>query len=117
MDEPEIRSPGSIYWLGRMLKVSKILDEGLERGIFEIQEDGAPASPQTLDRVALFAKRLLQENKLPGSFGVSGPGLLALDLRAPERSFFHTGIVFAALDAFDNPRKNPTITRRPTADN
>jgi hypothetical protein len=27
------------------------------------------------------------------------------------RTFFHDGIVFAALDAVNNPEKNPTITQ------
>ena len=53
---------------------------------------------------------LLRENNLPGRFLVAGPGLLALDLAAAERTFFHNGIVFAALDAYNDPVRNPTLT-------
>jgi hypothetical protein len=38
-------------------------------------------------------------------------GLLALNVRSSDRTFFHDGIVFAALDALNNPEKNPTITQ------
>jgi len=35
-----------------------------------------------------------------------------LNVRSSARTFFHDGIVFAALDALNNPEKNPTITQR-----
>jgi hypothetical protein len=60
--------------------------------------------------VARIAELLLRENELPGRFLVAGPGVLALELAAGQRTFFHNGIVFAALDAFNDPVKNPTLT-------
>ena len=36
-------------------------------------------------------------------------GLHSLDVRARARSFFHDVIVFAALDAVNDPNKNPTL--------
>jgi hypothetical protein len=33
-------------------------------------------------------------------------------LAAEERTFFHNGIVFAALDAINDPIKNPTLNLR-----
>jgi hypothetical protein len=36
-----------------------------------------------------------------------------LNVRVSERTFFHDGIVFAALDAVNNPEKNPTISQPP----
>ncbi len=64
----------------------------------------------SLERVARIAGVLLAENRLDGAFRVAGAGLLALDLTRSERSFFHTGIVFAALDAVNDPVRNPTLT-------
>ena len=61
--------------------------------------------------VAAIAGRLLGENELPGEFGVFDVGLLVLNVRVSERTFFHDGIVFAALDAVNNPEKNPTISQ------
>ena len=58
-----------------------------------------------------IAQRLIQENDLPGEFYVFEIGLLGLDVLATDRTFFHDGIVFASLDAVNNPGKNPTITQ------
>ena len=93
-----------------MLKMKGIRDDGKER-LFEILIAGAPASSQDLATVARIATLLIEENELPGSFHVAGDGVLALELDAPRRSFFHNGIVFAALDAVNDPVKNPTLTR------
>ena len=73
-------------------------------------EPDLPASVESLERVARIAQLLLRENDLPGRFLVAGGGLLALELPAAERTFFHNGIVFAALDAYNDPVRNPTLT-------
>ena len=73
-------------------------------------EPDSPASVESLERVARIAELLLRENDLPGRFLVAGGGLLALELPAAERTFFHNGIVFAALDAYNDPVRNPTLT-------
>ena len=92
-----------------MLKVAGIRDDG-DRRIFEVREDGSPAGSDRLERVVAFAAQLLLENGMPGSFRVAGDGLVALDLPADSRSYFHDGIVFAALDVYNDPVKNPTIS-------
>jgi hypothetical protein len=79
---------------------------------FRILEGEAPALPVVVERVARVAAVLLKENRLGGAFRVAGPGLLALDLPQSERGFFHNGIVFAALDAVNDPVKSPTLTLR-----
>ena len=43
---------------------------------------------------------------------MAGPGLLALELPRDARGFFHNGIVFAALDAVNDPVRNPTLILR-----
>ena len=79
---------------------------------YRIFNDETPADPETLTRIARIAEVLLAENKLEGSFHVVEPGLLALDLEKARRGFFHNGIVFAALDAVNDPVRNPTLTLR-----
>ena len=93
-----------------MLKIKSIRDEGSRR-LFEIQVDGSPAGPDALGSVARIAARLVEENELPGSFQVLPAGMLVLDLAPDRRSFFHDGIVFAALDAVNDPVKSPTLNR------
>jgi hypothetical protein len=78
--------------------------------VFRIAEGEAEASLVSLQRVARLGDLLLRENDLAGRFLVSGPGLLSLELPHAERTFFHNGIVFAALDAYNDPVKNPTLT-------
>src|SRR5215510_7420904 len=79
---------------------------------FEIVEEDQPASAEALERVARIASVLLAENRLDGLFRVVGPGRLALVLEKDRRGFFHNGIVFAALDAVNDPIRNPTLTLR-----
>jgi hypothetical protein len=98
-----------------MLKVAGIRDDGAGRRIFDVREDGEKASAESLTRVVGYATQLLLENGVPGSFVVAGEGLIALDLPADSRSYFHDGIVFAALDVYNDPVKNPTITGLPPA--
>ena len=94
-----------------MLNVKGMRDVSPGKRVFVIEENGEPASSGDLERIATIAGRLLAENDLPGEFGVFEAGLLSLNVRSSERTFFHDGIVFAALDAVNNPGKNPTITQ------
>ena len=93
-----------------MLRCKGIETGGPERSYFRIFEDDAPADPETLNRIGRLADILLRENRLAGCFSAAGAGLLALELMENERTFFHNGIVFAALDAVNDPVKNPTLT-------
>ena len=93
-----------------MLKVKGMRDVSPGKRLFVIEEEGEPAGKEHLARVAAIARRLLAENDLPGEFSVFDQGLLALDVRVTERSFFHDGIVFAALDAVNDPDRNPTLS-------
>lgn len=94
-----------------MLKVKGIRDVSPGKRLFVIEDEGEPAPVATIERIASIAERLLHENELPGEFQSFDLGLLALNIRASERTFFHDGIVFAALDAVNNPDKNPTVTQ------
>jgi hypothetical protein len=94
-----------------MLKVKGMRDVSPGKRLFVIEEDGEPAANGLIGRVAAIAQRLLQENELPGEFHVFEAGLLGLNVPSNDRSFFHDGIVFASLDAVNNPEKNSTITQ------
>jgi hypothetical protein len=94
-----------------VLKVKGMRDISPGKRIFVVEEDGEPASAESIGRVARIAQKLLQENDLPGEFLVFETGLLGLNVLASDRTFFHDGIVFASLDAVNNPEKNPTITQ------
>jgi hypothetical protein len=94
-----------------MLKVKGMRDVSPGKRLFVIEEDGEPAANGSIGRVAAIAQRLLQENELPGDFHVFEAGLLGLNVPSNDRTFFHDGIVFASLDAVNNPEKNPTITQ------
>lgn len=93
-----------------MLRCKAVEGDEPERSLFRVLDGDEPAPAESLSRVARIADLLLRENELAGRFRVAGPGMLALELAAGERSFFHNGIVFAALDAFNDPVKNPTLT-------
>jgi hypothetical protein len=92
-----------------MLRCRGVDSEEPQRSLFRILEGEEPAAAQSLSRVARIADLLLRENALAGRFRPVGPGILALELAAEERTFFHNGIVFAALDAINDPVKNPTL--------
>lgn len=94
-----------------MLKVKGMRDVSPGKRVFVIEEEGEPASSDSIGRVASIAQRLLQENELPGEFHVFETGLLGLNVPSSDRTFFHDGIVFASLDAVNNPDKNPTVTQ------
>jgi hypothetical protein len=93
-----------------MLRCRRIDSDEKARSVFHVTEPDAPASIESLERVTRIAELLLRENDLPGRFLVAGPGLVALELSEGERTFFHNGIVFAALDAYNDPVRNPTLT-------
>jgi hypothetical protein len=95
-----------------VLRYKGVEDDEEDRGVFRILDGDAPAGAEALERVRRIATLLLQENRLPGAFRVDGPGRLVLELPRAERGFFHNGIVFAALDAVNDPVKNPTLTLR-----
>jgi len=95
-----------------MLPCRGIASEEPERGVFRIADGDGEATAEALDRVARIAAALLAENGLSGVFRVAGPGRPALEAPRVERGFFHNGIVFAALDAVNDPVKNPTLTLR-----
>jgi len=94
-----------------MLKIRSIEDEGPDRRLYFIASDGQAATPEALADVARVALRLIAENELPGVYRAVEGSALLLDLPAAQRSFFHDGIVFAALDAVNDPVKSPTLTR------
>ena len=94
-----------------MLKVKGVRDVDPDGRLFEISSEGSTAAEAEIALVARFASRLLRENDLSGEFRVVGPGVLELRLEPAARTFFHDGIVFAALDAVNDPVKNPTLTR------
>lgn len=81
-----------------------------DRGVFHIVLDEKPAPPEALAQLVRVADVLLRENELLGRFVADGDGALALELPEGKRTFFHNGIVFAALDAVNDPVKNPTLT-------
>ena len=96
-----------------MLKVRGIEAVSERQRRFRIEEEGGPATESHLAQVAVYACRLLAENELAGDCRPGSKGVLLLELPATESTYFYDGIVFAALDAFNNPSKNPTITGLP----
>jgi hypothetical protein len=93
-----------------VLRLSGFRDEGEGRRVYSVSHGDSPASTESLQRVARYGDHLLRENELPGAFDVPGEGLLTLEVPASGRTFFHEGIVFAALDVFNDPVRNPTVT-------
>ncbi|HTD51831.1 MAG TPA: hypothetical protein VK780_02295 [Thermoanaerobaculia bacterium] len=96
-----------------MLKVRGIEAVNARQRRFRIEQEGRPAADSHLLQVAIYARRLLAENELEGDCRAAPEGVLLLDLPETESTYFYDGIVFAALDAFNNPNKNPTITGLP----
>jgi hypothetical protein len=92
-----------------VLRCKGVESDEPDRSLFRILEGDQPAVEESLFRVARIADLILRENALAGRFRPVGPGILALELAADQRTFFHNGIVFAALDAFNDPVKNPTL--------
>jgi hypothetical protein len=94
-----------------MLKIRSIEDDGPDRRLYSVTMAGQPATPEVLADVARIAARLVAENELPGTYRAADGSVLVLELAADKRSFFHDGIVFAALDAVNDPVKSPTLNR------
>ena len=94
-----------------MLKIRWIEDDGPDRRLYFVASDGDPAAAEVLADVARVAGRLVAENELPGAYRAVDGGALLLELPAAQRSFFHDGIVFAAVDAVNDPVRSPTLTR------
>jgi hypothetical protein len=93
-----------------VLRCKGVESDEAGQSLFRVLDGDEPAPAKSLSHVARIADLLLRENELAGHFREAGPGMLALELAADERTFFHNGIVFAALDAFNDPVKNPTLT-------
>jgi hypothetical protein len=99
-----------------VLKVRGIAAIGQQERHFRIEDDGRPASEASLKLVAFYTKRLFAENEIAGRCRAAADGILVLELPSTDTTYFYDGIVFAALDVFNNPNKNPTITGLPPAD-
>jgi len=93
-----------------MLKVREIQDQGAEKTVFRLADDDAKPAAATLQRLVAVATRLLAENELDGYFRVSGEEEVSLELPFSSRNILHDGILFAAIDAVNDPVKNPTLT-------
>ncbi len=93
-----------------MLKVREIRDDGPTRTRFRLGAGGGAPPPETLSRLVAVAGQLLTENGLSGTFRRSGPSEVVLEVDEGARHFLHEGILFAALDAVNDPIKSPTLT-------
>ena len=93
-----------------MLRVREIRDEGPDRTLFRVAEEGGPPSKEKVARLVAVAARLLAEYGLPGEFRAAGDGDVVLEIAAASRHFLHDGVLFAALDAVNDPVRNPTLT-------
>lgn len=95
-----------------MIKVVLTRDLARDRRVFFVEQDGAPASRELLTRIVFVASRLLAENELPGAFRLDEEtNGISLETPSSDRTYFHEGILFAALDVFNDPSKNPTLFR------
>jgi hypothetical protein len=92
-----------------MLKVREIRDEGASRTVYRLTDDDRKPAAATLDKLVAVATRLLIENGLAGAFRLSGEEEVTLDLASSPHHFMHDGILFAALDAVNDPVRNPTL--------
>jgi hypothetical protein len=92
-----------------MLKVRDVHDDGPDRTRFRILDDETAPAAARLDHLVAVASRLLAENGLAGDFRVTGEGEVTLEVASSSRHFLHDGILFAALDAVNDPIKSPTL--------
>ena len=99
-----------------MLKVRGVQTVGERERHFRVEDDGRPAAHASLKLVSLYTRRLFAENEIAGECRATAEGILVLELPDTDKTYFYDGIVFAALDAFNNPNKNPTITAPPLSD-
>ena len=93
-----------------MLKVREIRDDGPTRTRFRLGEGDGPPAPEILSRLVAVAGQLLTENGLDGAFRQSGSSEVILEVEESARHFLHEGVLFAALDAVNDPVKSPTLT-------
>jgi hypothetical protein len=93
-----------------MLRVREIRDDGPDRTLFRIAEEGRPPSREKIARLVAVAAQLLAEYGLPGKFRANESGEVVLEVTASARHFLHDGVLFAALDAVNDPVRNPTLT-------
>ena len=98
------------YTDSNVLRVRGIESLGDRERRFRIEDDGRAASEASLQLVSLYTRRLFAENELAGECLAASGGILILRLPDTDKSYFYEGLIFAALDAFNHPKKNPTIT-------
>lgn len=98
------------YTDSNVLRVRGIESLGDRERRFRIEDDGRAASEASLQLVSLYTRRLFAENELAGECLAASAGTLILRLPDTDKSYFYEGLIFAALDAFNHPKKNPTIT-------
>jgi hypothetical protein len=65
--------------------------------------DGESPALSTRSRACTRGQRPARGEPPRGTLRGGGPGLVALELSRDDRTFFHNGIVFAALDAVNDP--------------
>ena len=83
-----------------------------QRGSFKAGAHAiADWSYRSADIVSLWGQQL--PNKLGRLLRREQTRLRPLEIPEADPTYFYDGIVFAALDAFNNPGKNPTITDLP----
>ena len=92
-----------------MLRCKGVESDEPERASFASSRTSEPRRPKALSRVARIGDVLLRENCAPGRFVATDRGCSRSCSRPGKRTFFHNGIVFAALDAINDPVKNPTL--------
>ena len=93
-----------------MLRVRGIESIGDRERRFRIEDSGRAASEASLQLVSLYTRRLFAENEIAGECRATAEGVLVLQLPDADKTYFYDGIIFAALDAFNHPNKNPTLT-------
>jgi hypothetical protein len=99
-----------------VLRVRGIESVGDRERRFRVEDNGRAASEASLQLVSLYTRRLFAENEIAGECRATAEGVLVLQLPDADKTYFYDGIIFAALDVFNHPKKNPTITTPPVSD-
>jgi hypothetical protein len=94
-----------------MLKLARVRQEPYA-AIFYLRNPEGAISEAELERLAQLANEIVAENRLPGRFRRAPNAQIFLDLDASARTFFHTGVFFAALDVLNNPLARPTLSMK-----
>src|SRR5688500_10185935 len=76
--------------------------------LFVIEYEGEPAPEESLQRVAVIARRPRTANGLPVDFSAFAVALLPPDVRAADRACCHDGTDSAAPEAVNDPNKSAT---------